>query len=266
MTDKKLTLSIVIPVYNEEGYLKACLESIKNQSVKPDEVIVVDNNSNDKTVQIARGYKFVTVLYEKRQHQSFAQKTGFDNARGLILARIDADTVLPGDWCSNVLEYFRLHRSTIGITGSTIPYDMNFKRLFKFGFDAYYRLSSFWAGHRLLWGANMAIRKKAWQKVSSQVLLRPDIWEDYDLSFCLAKYGKLKLLKNINVLSSFRAIQRQPWTQIRYQFRAVRTFSIRRGKPIALLFLITWLVTSITFPVMILDRYFVRFFKLKILR
>ena len=62
----KLTLSIVIPVFNEQRYIKACLDSIAAQTVKPDEVIVVDNNSTDKTVQIAKKYKFDRANYAAR--------------------------------------------------------------------------------------------------------------------------------------------------------------------------------------------------------
>src|SRR5476651_1469584 len=85
MSNKTLTLSIVIPVYNEQGYLKACLDSIAAQADLPDEVIVVDNNSTDDTAKIAKSYKFVRLLREPRHHQSFAQATGFDAARSDII-------------------------------------------------------------------------------------------------------------------------------------------------------------------------------------
>src|ERR1035437_9021599 len=98
MNIKPLTLAIVIPVYNEEFYLKACLNSIAKQTVAPDEVIVVDNNSTDKSVQIAKSYKFVKLLHEKRQHQVFAQATGFNAIKSDIIGRIDADSILPPDW------------------------------------------------------------------------------------------------------------------------------------------------------------------------
>src|SRR5437868_10767389 len=106
MSNKPLTLSIVIPAYNEENYLKACLDSVAKQSLKPDEVIVVDNNSTDRTVEIAKRYKFVKVLYEKRQHQVFAQATGFNAAKGEILGRIDADSILSPDWAKKIIAAF----------------------------------------------------------------------------------------------------------------------------------------------------------------
>ena len=95
MTNKTLTLSIVIPAYNEENYLRACLDSIAAQTVMPDKVIVVDNNSTDKTVALARSYDFVTLVHERQQHQSFAQATGFNLASSDIIGRIDADSILP---------------------------------------------------------------------------------------------------------------------------------------------------------------------------
>ncbi|HEX5448035.1 MAG TPA: glycosyltransferase family A protein, partial [Candidatus Saccharimonadales bacterium] len=122
MRNKKLTLTIVIPAYNEENYLGACLDSIAEQSVMPDRVIVVDNNSTDKTVEIAKSYDFVRVITETNQHQSFAQATGFDAARSDILGRIDADTVLPVEWVRNVKAHFEREPSLAAITGSTWPY------------------------------------------------------------------------------------------------------------------------------------------------
>ena len=54
MAHAKPTLSIVIPAFNEELVLRAALESIAHQTVPVDEVIVVDNNSQDRTDDIAR--------------------------------------------------------------------------------------------------------------------------------------------------------------------------------------------------------------------
>ena len=66
MTAKKaLTLSIVIPVYNEQDQIKGCLDAIKNQTIAPQEVIVVDNNSNDNSIAIAKKYAFVRIITAK---------------------------------------------------------------------------------------------------------------------------------------------------------------------------------------------------------
>jgi glycosyltransferase involved in cell wall biosynthesis len=67
MLNKTLSLTIVIPVFNEQNHISACLEAIAAQTAMPDEVIVVDNNSTDKTVQIAKQFAFVKIIKEKRQ-------------------------------------------------------------------------------------------------------------------------------------------------------------------------------------------------------
>jgi len=56
-------ISIIIPAYNEERYLGRCLDAIAAQSVRPYEVIVVDNNSSDDTAKVAQRYPFVTLLH-----------------------------------------------------------------------------------------------------------------------------------------------------------------------------------------------------------
>ena len=51
-----MKVSVVIPVYNEEKYIKNCLESLMKQEEKPDEIIVVDNNCTDETINIVKKY------------------------------------------------------------------------------------------------------------------------------------------------------------------------------------------------------------------
>ena len=61
-----MKVSVVIPSYNEEKYIGRCLEGIALQIEKPDEVIVVDNNCTDKTVEIAEKFG-ATIIKEKKQ-------------------------------------------------------------------------------------------------------------------------------------------------------------------------------------------------------
>jgi glycosyltransferase involved in cell wall biosynthesis len=227
MSKKPLSLSIVIPVYNEQRYLASCLDAIARQDIKPDEVIVVDNNSTDKTVEIAESYKFVTVMHEKRQHQAFAQKTGFDKAVGDIIGRIDADVILPQEWVKNVKKHFKNIPELVALTGEPDPYDIYLKKTGIFIFDFYNQIATEIAGVRLLWGANCAIKRSAWLQISDEVLQRPDIWEDFDLSFCLKDLGKIKLFKDIKVRTSFRAVHATFTNQISYHIRSFRVFYLR---------------------------------------
>lgn len=189
MTKKALTLSIIIPVYNEESHLKKCLESIARQVVMPDEVIVVDNNSTDKTIDIAKSFPFVTVIKEKQQGVVYARNAGFDHAKSVIIGRIDADTILPVNWVQMVQEIFK-NPHIAAASGPVWYYDMPLETV-SFRIDSSLR----WIGAktqplRWLFGTNMAIRRSAWSSVREDVCLRRDVHEDLDLAIHVQFSGK----------------------------------------------------------------------------
>lgn len=252
---KAYTLSLIIPVYNEENYIGACLDSIASQSVKPFEVIVVDNNSTDKTVVIAESYGFVKIIKEKRQHQSYAQHTGFDSAGGDIIGRIDADTVLPKDWVKNILASFAANPKLLAASGSGRAYDVIFPGLGQFFFNLYFNISNLFAGRRLMWGSNCVFLRSVWPKIKPELTLSRGIWEDYDLGFCLAKYGLIGRMKDNDVLISYRSIRKSPAQVISYQMRCIRTFSLHRNQTVTLLFAIAWSSLLLLAPLVAVEQY-----------
>jgi glycosyltransferase involved in cell wall biosynthesis len=252
MVHKALTLSIVIPVFNEQRYIKACLDSIAAQTVKPDEVIVVDNNSTDESVRIVEGYQFVKILHEPTQHQVFAQATGFNAATSDILGRIDADSILPPDWVDKIKTSFE-DENVAAVTGGCNPYDVPLRRFGAIIFYSYIYSAGLIGGQRMLWGSNCAIKKQAWSKIKDKVLMRPDIWEDYDTAFCLKGLGDINYIRNCVVGVSFRAMHTSFVHHVRYQFRSVRTFYYRTN-PLRLgLFCILWTLNFPVYPLAALD-------------
>ena len=99
-TGSKLpSLSVVIPAYNEAGYLEATLIHAKRAAEVyqgPVEIIVVDNNSTDGTADIARA-QGVQVVFEPQNQIARARNAGAAEARGDYLVFVDADTHLEGD-------------------------------------------------------------------------------------------------------------------------------------------------------------------------
>lgn len=253
MSNKSLKLSIIIPAYNEERYIGACLDSIAQQATKPLEVIVVDNNSTDKTVDIASQYTFVKVLHEKRQHQVFAQANGFSYAKGDILGRIDADSILPSDWIQKVVAAFSDDPKLLAVTGGADPYDVPLKWVGSAIFHGYIRLAGLVGGQRMLWGANCALRSSAWQKIKNQVMMRPDIWEDYDMAFCLKRHGRIGYISDNLVGVSFRSIHTTFARHVSYQWRSVRTFYHRTNILRTALFTFQWTLTLVIYPMAVFD-------------
>lgn len=189
MSDNPLTLSIVIPVYNEAQYLRSCLDAIAAQTTAPDEVIVVDNNSTDNSVEIAASYSFVTIMHEQRQGVIHARGRGFDAAKSDLIGRIDADTHLPEKWCRTVKELMK-DEYYAAANGPVGYYDMPFPR------------KNYWIDHQVrqklylgapefpfLFGSNCVLRKAAWQKVHGKVCSQRHIHEDLDLAIHLKLAG-----------------------------------------------------------------------------
>jgi glycosyltransferase involved in cell wall biosynthesis len=257
---KAQTVSIVIPVFNEENYLKNCLDSIARQTVRPLEVLVVDNNSTDRTTEIAQSYTFVKLLHENKQGQVFAQAKGFDNASGTILGRIDGDSILTEDWVEKVQEHFYKNTDSVAISGSPEPYDIGAKRMGKAIFYFYhYLLSRFLLSSDMLWGANCAFRASAWHKVKDKVTFDRKIWEDYDLSFLLLPLGKIRYVKDLVVYCSFRPVHKPFVQQLEYHMRQVWTFDIHR--PEYRYFLVLVVVGSkmiFIYPLTVLDMHIFR--------
>lgn len=186
---KMLTLSIVIPVHNEESHIKACLDAILAQNVLPLEIVVVDNNCSDKTIDIAKKYDLVRVVKELKPGIAYARNTGFDTVRGDIIGRIDADTILPENWVSHVSEFISKNPDH-ALTGGSYFYDLKPARFFGWmqGQIAF-RVNRLIIGHYITWGSNMALHNSLWKKVRHKVHNDRLIHEDMDLGIHLHEHG-----------------------------------------------------------------------------
>ena len=186
---KRLTVSVVIPAYNEAERITACLDALAAQTIPPDEVIVVDNNSTDRTAEIAIGYKFVKVITEKIQGRVFARDAGFSAARGDIIARADADSVVPANWVEHIQDFF-FHDEQRAFTGSAAFSNVRFARAVTWLYNLMaFDFNRLLIGHPTLWGSNMALTKKQWADVKNHICQRNDIHEDLDLSIHLYQRG-----------------------------------------------------------------------------
>lgn len=184
-----LTISIVIPVYNDEVALDHCLAAIAAQTHIPQEVIVVDNNSTDHSIAVAQRYPFVTVLREKKQGVVYARNRGFDQARGDIIGRLDADSRIEPHWVATVQQLFTT-TSADAISGSIQYYDVACAPALNLADRIIRRhLSNVLGNEVSLQGANMAIRRSAWLRSRSLMCTKRGLHEDFDLAIHLREAG-----------------------------------------------------------------------------
>jgi glycosyltransferase involved in cell wall biosynthesis len=116
MASKPL-VTIVMPVYNGEKFLREALESVLAQDYEPFEVIVVDDGSTDSSAEIASSFAEVTCLSQANQGVGAARNTALTVARGDIIATIDADDIVPA-WKLRVqVAYMLEHPEAVCVFG-----------------------------------------------------------------------------------------------------------------------------------------------------
>ncbi len=204
-------ISIVIPAFNEEHFLARTLASVARQDYKNFEVIVVDNNSTDKTAHIAlRGG--AKVVFETRAGVAYARQKGFECARGEIIATTDADTILPENWLSKIAAKFSAKRNVVAYGGlyKLVSGPLLTRMLFPRGAYYAWKLEKRWTGCWILPGANMAVLKNVFLK-SGGFNTNLKMGEDGELSKKLSRYGKVVLDKKLIVATSGRRYRKGFW-------------------------------------------------------
>lgn len=222
-----MKVSVIIPVFNEEKYIEKCLNSLARQVIKADEIIIVDNNCQDKTIKIARKFG-VRIIKEKKQGLVFARNKGFNNAIGDILARCDADSILPSDWIKKIKKNFK-NEKIDGVTGPVIFYDLPFKS--SFYSILYMKILKLLQNGETLLGPNMAISKKIWDKINNKVCDNEKlIHEDIDLALhILEENGKIKYDWGLFAYISGRRIKFKPQSFfLEYPVRAIKNIYFHR--------------------------------------
>ena len=109
-------ISIIIPAYNAAKTLPACLAALQRQTQPPDEIIVVDDGSQDQTAQVARAYG-AQLLEQPHQGPAVARNLGIRQARGDIVLLTDADCEPVPTWVAEMMRPFTDPR-VMGVKGS----------------------------------------------------------------------------------------------------------------------------------------------------
>lgn len=182
-----LRISVVIPARDEEDRLPGCLASLAAQTRLPDEVVVVDNASDDATARLAAAAG-ARVVHEPELGIWPAAAAGYDAATGDVIARVDADTVLPADWLARVEELLRDDPACAAVTGPG-----RFRRLGPVAgwlahllyMRTYFALGALALGGPPVFGSACAVRATAWRAARPGVHRHDDVHDDLDLSFHL---------------------------------------------------------------------------------
>ena len=234
-------LSVVVPAYNEEEAIGPCLDSLIGQLDFIREIIVVDNNSTDETVDIVLSYAKqipeISLISEPQQGLVYARNTGLDTATGEAIARIDSDTITPPHWARTVVEFLQhdTEQRWAALCGRGEAYGLPYG-------DAAERLKNRFdplRGRRrrrhtvkdvpVLYGSNMVVRRETWHLVRDLVSMRRDVFEDVDTGLCVqAVGGRNAFLPDITVGVSPRRMESSIPAFVRYMSYLPRTLLLHK--------------------------------------
>ncbi|MEK7187935.1 MAG: glycosyltransferase family 2 protein [Patescibacteria group bacterium] len=210
-----MKLSFSIPAYNEEKNIWRCLDSIfqelKGKKYQV-EIIVVDNNSTDRTAEIAKSYAGVRVVPETKKGLLYARERGYETATGDLIANVDADTILTPGWIDTVFQEFEENPNLVALSGPYVYYDlpplvqMVTKFFYSFGYIVHRFNLLFGGNGTMLQGGNFVLRKTALDAIGG---FNTDIafyGEDTDIAVRMSTVGKIKFTYRLPMKTSGRRL------------------------------------------------------------
>lgn len=202
-------VSIVIPAFNEEKYIENSLASLISSEQKTDiryEVILVDNNSEDKTVEIAKKFQKdmnLKIITEKKQGRGAARARGFMEAKAKIILSADSDTIFYDNWIEIMSS--EIKGDVVGTTTGSEIYDCSplINMIYNFFLPKLMLLYRIVFGNWWLSGYSFGILKSVYEASGG---FDPSLQaqEDSDLSFKVLNLGKIKFINKPVIFSGRR--------------------------------------------------------------
>lgn len=232
---KKEAVSVVVPAFNEEDYIVACIEALRNELAPDDEIIVVDNNSADSTPEkvkaIAKHDPRVRYLLETKQGSMAARKAGFDLASNALLATIDSDTQVKIGWSSEMSSEL-IDSNADGISGFgtfRVKYLKNFTSTVA-NLILFRAVPLFLGTKGFLFGTSYMIKREAWEEIGTKVDTSKEVWDDYEVTLLVNDAGyKIKNTTTSLYTYSTRRSLDSPVKLLSYGNRGLETLKRHRG-------------------------------------
>jgi len=213
-----MRLSFVVPAYNEETYLPACLESILAQTRGMGdavEIIVVNNASSDRTREVALGYPGVRVVDEPRKGLTHARQAGFCASSGELIANVDSDSRLTPGWVARVLETFAEEPKLVSLSGPFVYYDLtptqrvSVQVFYAVAFAVYVVNRWVLRAGSMVQGGNFVLRRQALEQIGGFNTAIAFYGEDTDIARRMSRVGQVRFTFGLKMFSSARRLKHE---------------------------------------------------------
>jgi glycosyltransferase involved in cell wall biosynthesis len=260
-----MSVSVIIPTYNRPGHLGEALDSILAQSTPPQEVLVVDDSTDERVSELvgarAQGFsaKGVSLRYMRNPRErsaAIARNVGLEHTGSEIVLFMDDDVVLGPGYMEAVLSVYRAHPDAVGVQGHMAPLESSIevdgvyntlRRAFSLTFMSERGcevLRSFKPTYpvkvdgveRCSWlsGTNQSYRRSALSGLRyDENLKRYSLGEDIDLSFNVAKRagGALYITSSAIVTHKESQAERTPGNRLLYVEAVHSYYLFRKNMP-----------------------------------
>jgi len=205
-------LSIIIPTLNEENFLPLLLKSIKKQNFKDYEIIVADNNSTDKTIEIAKSYGCKVV---RGGLPAKGRNEGAKVAQGDLFLFLDADAILPENSLDKFLK--ELEKKKLCVATCLIK-SQNKNLISKIYFNIIYNIAILLLEKIRPSAMNFMLIKKDLHEKINGFDGEIKFGEDIDYLTRASRAGKFAILKSAKILASTRRFEKEGWLKVGFKY------------------------------------------------
>jgi glycosyltransferase involved in cell wall biosynthesis len=253
-------LTVYIPCFNVESYIEASIRCLLEQTRPPDEILIIDDGSTDRSIEIASRFPVRVIRHERNRGLAAARNSAFANANHEFVGAIDADVFAEREWLERLLAHFDNGR-VAGAGGRLIE---QFRDTPADAWRAMHlsqdlgekRIDMEWPSHRRLGGFGTILRKRAVEQVGGYNEAYRTNYEDVDMCERLLRAGHKLVFEPLAVahhqrrdtLSSivrtawrwdfyshyFHGGYNNIWLKVLFNFRSARVYAwkhIRMGRP-----------------------------------
>lgn len=112
-------VSVIIPLYNKEKYIKRCIDSLVKQTYKNLQIIIVDDGSTDNSTDIISQYKDerIELIQKKNEGVSLTRNRGIESSKGKYIAFVDADDYVSKDYIYNLIQQYETKDIQLATSG-----------------------------------------------------------------------------------------------------------------------------------------------------
>lgn len=186
--EKEVEVTLYIPCYNAENHIKFCLEAVLKQTYPIGEILVIDDGSTDRTVDILTRFPIKIIKCVENKGLAAVRNIAIKNAKGKFLASLDADCIPKTNWLEELMKNFS--SGVAGVGGRLLePYISSTMDLWRSS-----HMKQDWGNNKsqsvsFLFGSNNVFRKKILREVGCYNERYRNNYEDVDISRRIIKKG-----------------------------------------------------------------------------